>query len=37
MKYGNIESEITIKKVSNDFYYFGFNLCDSIVSFRVRK
>jgi hypothetical protein len=37
MKYGNIESEITIKKVSDDFYYFGFNLRDSVVSFRVRK
>ena len=37
LKYGNIESEITIKKVSDDFYYFGFNLCDSVVSFRVRK
>jgi hypothetical protein len=37
MKYGNIENEIDIKKVSDHFYYFRFNICDSIVSFRIRQ
>lgn len=37
MKYGNIESEINIKKISNHFYYFGFNLCDSTVTFKIKK
>jgi hypothetical protein len=37
MKYGNIESEINVKKVSNYFYYFGFNLCDSTVIFKIKR
>lgn len=37
IKYGNIENEINIKKVSTHFYYFGFNLCDSIVTFKLKR
>lgn len=37
IKYGNIENEINIKRVSRNYYYFGFDICDSIVSFRVKK